>query len=201
MGLELLLGTLAGAICGAIAVGTVVLGVVWWQNQQRINSLRANLGQPAPATSPLAPTPYMQQSVPPPPPPLVGAQSALPYQEDSAQVVDIKAEYPTMSESAGVKPGSAWIDGVGGIVKGQRMIIVKTETLLGRSGVCDLQFHDPKVSRQHAMLKIHNEAYFIQDMQSSRGTYVNGRRVDTHQLQDRDQVQMGDTILVFRRYD
>ncbi len=197
--MELLIGTVVGAICGAIAVGAVVLGIVWWQNQQRINSLRANLTQPSPPTAQPAHTPYMP-SVAPPPPPAID-QAALPYQEENMPAAEVKAEHPTMSESAGVKPGSAWIDGVGGIVKGQRMIIVKDETLLGRSGVCDLQFHDPKVSRQHAMLKFYNEAYFIQDMQSSRGTYVNGRRVDTHQLQDRDQIQMGDTVLVFRRYD
>jgi pSer/pThr/pTyr-binding forkhead associated (FHA) protein len=94
----------------------------------------------------------------------------------------------------------AWLDGVAGIVAGQRMVLSKEEMLLGRSGVCDMQFHDPKVSRQHAMVRLHDNHYFIQDMQSSRGTFINGKRIQTHQLQDRDQIQLGDTVLVFRRY-
>lgn len=93
--------------------------------------------------------------------------------------------------------GHAWLDGIGGMVAGQRIRIRQDENVMGRSRVCDIQFHDPKVSRQHAMLRLHNGRYFIQDMQSSRGTMVNGEKIDTHLLKDGDQIRLGDSILVF----
>jgi pSer/pThr/pTyr-binding forkhead associated (FHA) protein len=85
------------------------------------------------------------------------------------------------------------------MVNGQRINIHKDETLLGRSGVCDVQFHDPKVSRQHALLRRYNEQYYLYDMQSSGGTFVNGQRIESAVLHDQDQVRMGDSVVVFRQ--
>lgn len=184
--MTLLVATIGGAICGAILVGMVIMGFVWWRGQQRISTLRDNLNRPIPAAG-------------------IDMPSSRYYNNPSAYVPppvrpDIETMAPPPSPPAGVAPGMAWLDGVGGIVTGQRMVLTKEETLMGRSGVCDVQFHDPKVSRQHALLRLYNNDYFIQDMQSSRGTYINGRRMESHQLQDRDKIQLGDTILVFRRY-
>ena len=183
--MELLLATVGGAICGAILIGLAIAGIVWWQRQSNVQNLRANLNQ------------TMASPQPTPPPRYFSSQQTTqgPLKIEPPLPTDV----PFASPPAGVTMGTAWLDGVGGIVKGQRMILIKDETLLGRSGVCDLQFHDPKVSRQHALLRIYNSNYFIQDMQSSRGTYINGRRVESHELRDRDQIQIGDTILVFRR--
>lgn len=91
------------------------------------------------------------------------------------------------------------MDGVDGMVAGQRIMIDKDEVLLGRSGVCDVQFHDPKVSRQHALLRFYNNEYYIQDMQSTGGTYVNEKRVSSQVLRDQDQVRLGDSVVIFRR--
>lgn len=180
---SLLFATIGGAICGAFVVGVLILGYLWWSNQQRIQRLQTNLNRgdgPAPDL---------------PPPRYFSNPNDLAPRGSDAQT-----QAPPSSPPAGVAPGMAWLDGVGGIVAGQRLMVAKEEVLMGRSGVCDMQFHDPKVSRQHALLRLYNNEYFIQDMQSSRGTYINGRRVETHRLQDRDQIQMGDTVLIFRRY-
>lgn len=101
-------------------------------------------------------------------------------------------------EHANLPPGLPWLDGIGGMVAGQRIILQREETIMGRSRVCDIQFQDPKVSRQHAMLRLYRGRYFLQDMQSSRGTLVNNQRIQTHLLQDGDQIRLGDTVLVFR---
>jgi hypothetical protein len=189
--LDLLLATIGGAVCGAILVGLAIAGIVWWQRQSSVQNLRTNLNQTMASPQP---TPSAFNTPPP------RYFSSQPTTQGPVSVEhQFPSEVPFSSPPAGVTQGTAWLDGVGGIVKGQRMILIKDETLLGRSGVCDLQFHDPKVSRQHALLRLYNSNYFIQDMQSSRGTYINGRRVETHELRDRDQIQIGDTILVFRR--
>jgi hypothetical protein len=106
--------------------------------------------------------------------------------------------YRTLEQTLPPATGFPWLDGAGGRVAGQRITIDREEMILGRSRVCDVRFDDPKISRQHAMLRLYKGHYFIQDMQSSRGTLVNNQRVQTHLLQDGDQIRLGDTVLVFR---
>jgi FHA domain len=93
--------------------------------------------------------------------------------------------------------GIPWLEGIGGQVVGQRINIAREEMMMGRSRVCDIRFDDPKISRQHAMLRLYKGHYFIQDMQSSRGVLVNSQRIQTHHLQDGDQIRIGDTVLIF----
>jgi hypothetical protein len=142
-------------------------------------ALRESLAVPSPLPSmPPPPVPLSEEMMPPPP------QSADLYSTlDNIQLPSI-GSYP-------------WLEGLGGLVAGQKIPIKREENILGRSRVCDIQFHDPKVSRQHAMLRLYKGRYFIQDMQSSRGTLVNSQPIETHMLQEGDQIRLGDTILVF----
>ena len=91
----------------------------------------------------------------------------------------------------------AWLEGVGGAMIGQRMILQQADTLVGRSTVCDVQIYDPKVSRKHFRIRYGNGAFYLQDQQSSRGTQINGERVMAQKLHDGDRIDIGDTSLVF----
>lgn len=176
----LLLGVAGGVLCGASLVGALMIGFLWWQANQRSRRLGSSLGY-YPAT---------MEYIPPP------NSELLTYQPSSSPSIPAPLVAPN---AAGVRPGSIWLDGVGGMVAGQRIMITKDETILGRSGVCDVQFHDPKVSRQHAKLRLINGQYHLQDMQSTGGTYVNSKRITTHILADHDQIRMGDSVVIFRR--
>ncbi len=90
-----------------------------------------------------------------------------------------------------------YLEGIGGLVAYKQFSLPAQETVIGRSRVCDVQLEDPKVSRQHAMLRLYKSHYFLQDMQSSRGTQVNNQLIDTHHLQDGDEIRMGDSVFVF----
>jgi len=107
-------------------------------------------------------------------------------------------EYRTIGFDSSPLKDMPWLDGIGGVVAGQRININLEETVLGRSRVCDVQLHDPKISRQHAMLRLYKGRYFLQDMQSSRGTLVNSQPVQTHLLEDGDQIRLGDSVMIFR---
>ncbi len=182
-----LLAVFGGVLCGAAGVGSLAIGFLWWQSYRRTEILRSNLG-PAPS-QPAAPAKSA-----PPPPPLYNKQYSDPNVAPS-----VPSPVPPPLAQAGIGPGSVWLDGIGGMVAGQRITIYKDETLLGRSGVCDVQFHDPKVSRQHALLRRYNGQYYLYDMQSSGGTFVNEQKVESQQLRDRDQVRVGDSVVIFRR--
>jgi hypothetical protein len=181
----LLLAVIGGVFCGASLIGGLTIFYLWWQSTQRSRRLETSLDYLPPANP-------VRATLPPP---------AMPaYRYEASVPSPIPQAPPVMPPApAGVRPGSTWIDGIGGMISGQRIMIMKEETLLGRSGVCDVQFHDPKVSRQHAMLRLYNNAYYIQDMQSTGGTYVNGQRIASQPLNDHDQVRIGDSVFVFRR--
>jgi serine phosphatase RsbU (regulator of sigma subunit)/pSer/pThr/pTyr-binding forkhead associated (FHA) protein len=54
----------------------------------------------------------------------------------------------------------------------------RSATLLGRLKVCDLRLDSEYVSKLHALLEKRSTGYYVKDLLSSAGTFVNGRRID-----------------------
>ena len=73
---------------------------------------------------------------------------------------------------------------------------------IGRSHDNDVRIDDPYVGRHHCQIVQHDNGMFtIVDMNSTNGTYINGRRVfGEAQLQPYDSVTIGHTILPWRSY-
>ncbi|HKY31194.1 MAG TPA: FHA domain-containing protein [Candidatus Polarisedimenticolia bacterium] len=60
----------------------------------------------------------------------------------------------------------------------------------------DIPLADEKVSFRHAELKILGpEAYFVVDLASTNGTFLNGRRVERQEFRNGDELRLGDTLL------
>ena len=75
--------------------------------------------------------------------------------------------------------------------------------LAGRSYEADIKINKPYVSRKHAFLiiDIFNNKYFIQDLNSTSGTYVNNKKViNKQQLDKGDVVRFGDYIFDWEHY-
>ncbi|ADE14385.1 Stage II sporulation E family protein [Nitrosococcus halophilus Nc 4] len=71
-------------------------------------------------------------------------------------------------------------------------------TVLGRHSDCSIVFDDKTVSRHHAQILQIDQKYYLEDLNSSNGTYVNGQQIQgRHRLQENDQVTMGDISVVF----
>ena len=69
---------------------------------------------------------------------------------------------------------------------------------VGRSMDCSISLaHDLKVSRQHARLERDREEWFILDLDSANGTYVNDRKIRQVKLNCGDRVRIGDTLFEF----
>ncbi len=73
-----------------------------------------------------------------------------------------------------------------------------TNYMIGRQPECDVFFSQKSVSRQHAILTWVNSAFVIKDLNSTNGTYVNGKKISREQLYDKDKVQIGEHYLEFR---
>ncbi len=69
--------------------------------------------------------------------------------------------------------------------------------VIGRSSE-QLQLSDDSASRRHAEVHPKNGSWFLTDLHSSNGTYINGQRiVSPTELKHGDQIKVGSTLLVF----
>jgi hypothetical protein len=73
----------------------------------------------------------------------------------------------------------------------QTMALGPGSMRIGRSLSADLRFEDPTVSRRHAVLVGEEDAVRVLDDRSLNGVFVNGRRISSHVLEDRDEILIG----------
>jgi signal transduction histidine kinase len=86
--------------------------------------------------------------------------------------------------------------------QGKRFDVQGESLRIGRDRSNNVQLRDTEVSRQHAELRRQgNGEYWLIDLGSSNGTFVNGQRVQQCQLQTGDRIQVGKSILVFHTGD
>jgi FHA domain len=65
---------------------------------------------------------------------------------------------------------------------------------LGRTREADLFLRDPEVSRRHLRFESHGSFVYIEDLHSSNGTFLNGRRVtEAIEIRDGDEIDVGTT--------
>ena len=68
---------------------------------------------------------------------------------------------------------------------------------IGRSPDAEIFLDDVTVSRDHAVLVRRSGAWYLDDSGSLNGTYVNRRRIDSHKLEDGDELQVGKYKLTY----
>ena len=77
--------------------------------------------------------------------------------------------------------------------------ITSAEAVIGRDEETEVCVRDPEVSRRHALISWQSGNYFVEDLGSTNGTFLNGVLVASPQpLQSGDAIGMGQTLLVFQ---
>jgi len=93
--------------------------------------------------------------------------------------------------------GPALVVRSGGGRSGEHFVPQGDRTTIGRSPDCDIFLDDVTVSRNHAVLVKRDQKFVIEDQGSLNGTFVNRRRVDSAELEDDDELQIGKYRLIF----
>lgn len=81
--------------------------------------------------------------------------------------------------------------------KGKVFEVTDKNLVVGRDVTDGIQVMDQGVSRQHAEILRIGEMYFIRDLGSRNGTFVNDKTVKDEILRVGDQVRIGNSVLVF----
>lgn len=79
-----------------------------------------------------------------------------------------------------------------------RLVTDNEKITIGRNPKNDIPIDNLAVSNFHAVVRKVLNAYYIEDLNSTNGTFVNEKKVDKYQLLDGDQVIIGKHSLFFR---
>jgi len=78
-----------------------------------------------------------------------------------------------------------------GELAGQRWTLANDEMLIGRGNDADIVLPERQVSRYHSKILYLDGRYFLEDLDSKNGTFLNGQQVQgTAPLQDGDEIQI-----------
>jgi VWFA-related protein len=201
----------AGSICipglGAvdtkvvIAVAAGVLLLLFVLAVLILASRRRELAPAFPGTRPFPgapPPPPPAPSPTPQAPPAPGYTPTMPVQPPSYEPAGPGA-VPARTEILHKEPEAmAWLVAQQGPLTGREFRLGEA-TSIGRTGDNDIVLDDPAVSRQHAKVKLEDKAFFLYDMGATNPTLVNGQQVARHLLTDGDRIEIGRTVLVFKR--
>lgn len=84
----------------------------------------------------------------------------------------------------------------------QLITIDKPEYTIGKSSeAADFAItNNPAISRKHALVRWKNDAYYLFDLNSANGTFVNGKKIDSTgiRLENRDKVVLADEAFEFK---
>ena len=146
--------------------------------------------------------------VPKPPPPIpstpgvssnghrhFGAESSS-FTPDSPDIANSQTQLRPVGEAPNLG-GSASVTSAasGRSVVGTYSVHNNTVGLIGRETGSSIQVIDPLVSRHHAQLQPTPNGLLLSDLNSSNGTFVNGRRIRQIWLLEGDKVTIGNTDL------
>jgi pSer/pThr/pTyr-binding forkhead associated (FHA) protein len=120
-------------------------------------------------------------------------------QGDTTEVyqVDETGELRPVDLDAMTHEGATLVIRSGGGRSGEAFNLTGERNTIGRSPEAEVFLDDVTVSRNHALLVRRRDGLYIDDLGSLNGTYVNRRRIESHRLQNGDELQVGKYKLTY----
>jgi hypothetical protein len=76
------------------------------------------------------------------------------------------------------------------------------ELIIGRDQSCDLMIQDDTISSHHSRLSYHHHQWWIEDMHSTNGTFLNQERLTTPTVMiDGDEIRCGHVLITINIMD
>ncbi|MFL5320504.1 MAG: FHA domain-containing protein [Myxococcaceae bacterium] len=128
------------------------------------------------------------------------AEEAIPTSvyEVKQQDEEFQPSYEDGSHSdPGFKPAFLYVERGPGA--GQLVPVRQGLLIIGRASVSELRLQHPSISRRHAQITRKGEFFYVKDLGSQNGTYVNRQKLDTEvEVQPGDEIACGNALLKLR---
>jgi len=111
--------------------------------------------------------------------------------------IDESGELVPLEPDALTALGPALVIRAGGGRAGESFALAGERMSIGRRPDSAVFLDDVTVSRDHELLIRRGEDWYLDDCGSLNGTYVNRSRIDSHRLEEGDEVQVGKYKLTY----
>ena len=78
-----------------------------------------------------------------------------------------------------------------GFYEGLEVLLDRDRVVVGRGRKADLALAEATISRAHAAIGWDGRSFYVEDLDSTNGTMVNGARITRQPLKTDDEIQMG----------
>ncbi len=109
----------------------------------------------------------------------------------------VKSVALTRAEGKSYRELMAVLRILNGTLENQEIELTPDPMTVGRSSACNIRIADAGVSSKHAKIWCEDGNYFLMDLGSTNGTFVNDKDVDREQLSDGDVITFGMTKATF----
>lgn len=172
-----------------IPLGVAGLGAVAWKvtRKKKPADAKAGAGAGAPGAVPGAPGPGAQGPGAPGGP---GAPPPGPSKPQKTQFINLAGD--------DVFPVVGWLVFLNGPQKFKTHKLPSGMTKIGTGKESDIVIDDGYMSTNHAFVMTTPDGFFLEDANSTNGTFINNNRVRKHELADNDVLMVGRTQLKFK---
>ena len=97
-------------------------------------------------------------------------------------------------------PVVGWFVAMSGDQKGEDFRIREGQNTIGSAPDCEIVLHDSTISGKHASLRYKEQKFFITDLDSTNGTFLNDKTepIAREELKDNDVLRIGEVTLKFK---
>lgn len=97
-------------------------------------------------------------------------------------------------------PVVGWLVAMNGEQRGEDFRLHEGQNMIGATADCQVALKDATVTGKHASLRYQDGKFFLTDLDSTNGTYLNDKpeRIIREELKDNDMIRIGDVSLKFK---
>lgn len=121
-------------------------------------------------------------------------------QQKADRVEEILSESPgTGQPFSGRSENRNYLLVVDGFQRGAFFELGQDECVIGRDDSCDFTISDPRVSRRHVLISRSGDSYYVEDLNSRNGTFIDGVKITREILNPGCEITIGSSKLKYYR--